>query len=40
MATVLVIIALLFLISDFLAALLTKVFDPRLRKPESEVDLA
>jgi peptide/nickel transport system permease protein len=40
MATILVIIAFIFLISDFVAALLVKVFDPRLRNPESEVNLA
>lgn len=37
MATVLVIIAFFFLLSDFVAAILVKVFDPRLRNPESEV---
>jgi ABC-type dipeptide/oligopeptide/nickel transport system permease component len=37
MATVLTIIAAIFLISDFIAALLVKVFDPRLRAPETEV---
>ncbi len=30
-------IAAIFLISDFIAALLVKVFDPRLRAPETEV---
>ena len=37
MATVVVIIALLFLFSDFIAALLVKILDPRLRNPENEV---
>jgi peptide/nickel transport system permease protein len=36
MATVLIIIAFFFLLSDFLAAMLVKVFDPRLRDPENE----
>jgi peptide/nickel transport system permease protein len=37
MATILLIIAFIFLISDFAAAMLVKVFDPRLRDPDSGV---
>ena len=37
MAAVLTIIAALFLLSDFVAAILVRVFDPRLRVPEGEV---
>lgn len=36
MAAVLTLIAALFLLSDFIAAVLVRVFDPRLRTPESE----
>ncbi len=36
MATILTIIAALFLITDFMAAILVRIFDPRLRNPESE----
>jgi peptide/nickel transport system permease protein len=36
MATVIVMIAALFLITDFTAAILVRVFDPRLRNPEGE----
>jgi peptide/nickel transport system permease protein len=36
MATVVVMIAALFLVTDFTAAILVRVFDPRLRNPEGE----
>ena len=36
MAAVLTLIAALFLLSDFIAAILVRIFDPRLRTPESE----
>jgi len=36
MATVLVLIAVLFLVSDFIAAILVRIFDPRLRTTETE----
>jgi ABC-type dipeptide/oligopeptide/nickel transport system permease component len=36
MAAVLTIIAALFLLSDFIAAVLVRIFDPRLRAPETE----
>jgi peptide/nickel transport system permease protein len=36
MAAVLTLIAALFLLSDFIAALLVRIFDPRLRAPETE----
>jgi peptide/nickel transport system permease protein len=36
LATVLTIIAALFLFTDFIAAVLVRIFDPRLRTPESE----
>jgi len=36
MATIVVLIAALFLLTDFIAAILVRVFDPRLRNPEGE----
>jgi len=36
MATVLALIAVLFLVSDFIAAILVRIFDPRLRTTETE----